>query len=591
MDNEAKEPAAVTRGQNAMYLLPHDAAAAEEFLTPLLRRLDSGDDALQLLVITSDVETAGSLAAHVVSASEEEPLRVVPVVNPFRAERRVREGAHVVIGTASDLLGLVGKATLKLDGLRAVAVAWADALQPADVDALEALFAEVPKGAARVIVATEATDSVEALVERYARRPRRAAAPAAEETTAVNVGYIVAAAAGRPAVLRRVIDGLDPLTARVLVRTAETERAARLALGAMGYHGSYSAVTVEQAADAADERVDLLVLFDLPASTAALAEAAANAKRTIALVQPRQLASLRTLAGGGAVAPVTLPDVAARGQAEVAALRRALADELRAGGVGRELLVLEPLLEEHDPIELAAAALRLMGRATAGAGQVAATAGAAAAAAGPMSRIFVNVGEMDGARPGDLVGAAINEGGAQREQVGRVELRDKHAILEVASSVAEQVIERLNGSSIRGRRVQARLNQERPPRRDRDDRPPRGGGRGEERGGPRSFGRDRERGPERAPRERSFDRPPRDRGFDRPPRERSFDRPPREGGFDRPPRERSFDRPPRERSFDRPPRERGFDRDRGFGTRDRQSGGREGGRGPARPPRPRRGDT
>jgi ATP-dependent RNA helicase DeaD len=629
VEHEAKEPAGVTRSQNAMYVLPHDATASEEFLAPLLQRIKAGEEAPQLLVISSDVDVAASLATVAVRLGGDAGLRVVPVVSDRRGERRVREGADVVIGGATELLALVRAAALKLESLRGVCVAWADELSSADVDALEALFAEIPKTAPRVIVATEATDSVEALVERYARRPRRAGR-ADTEAEPVNVSFVTAAAAGRAAALRRVIDALDPGTARVVVRGEESERAARLALSAMGYRGADAAITVTYADAIGEEPVDLTVLYDLPHTPAALGAASATAKRTIALVQPRQIESLRKLAAGGTVSPIALPDVAARGAAEVAALRKALVEELSAGGIGRELLVLDPLLEDHDPIELAAAALRLASRSNAGAGQVRG-ATAAPAPTGPMTRVFFNVGEMDSARPGDLVGAIINEGGLQREQVGRVELRDKHAVVEVASDAAEQMIERISGTSIRGRRVQARVDQERPARGDRGEkgeRPPRSRERSPDRERPsreRSF--DRERPPrsgsfdrERPPRSGSFDRerPPRSGSFDRerPPRSGSFDRerPPRSGSFDRerPPRSGSFDRerPPRSGSFDRerPPRSGSFDRerprpsgergDRGFsrGPRDASGGrdrgfGRDGGtRGPSRPPRPRRGE-
>jgi len=604
VENEAKSSSAVTRGQNAMYLLPHDAGAADEFLAPVLARVETGSDALQLLVLTGDVDTATALAAAVVRLGGEAPLRVVPVTAPRRAERRVREGAHVVIGTPADVLALVSGSALKLDALRAVVLAWADAIGAGrDAEALEALFADVPKTVARVVVATEATEAVEALIERYARRPRRPSTAGDEDATPVAVQYLMTAVAGRGSALRRVVEALDAGRVRVYARTEDSTRAARQALAAMG-HGERDAafVVTSDVPDAAgSDPADLAMLFDLPASASMLAALAASAKRVVALLQPRQLPSLRALSRGGAVSPLTLPDVAERGREEVAALRAALRAELAGGGVGREVLVLEPLLEEFDPVELAAAALRLVGR-SGGVARASAAAGPSApqggSFSGPMTKLFLNVGAMDNARPADFVGAIVNEAGIQRDQVGRVDVRDKHSVVEVDSSAAEQVIERLSGASIRGRRVQARVDQERPPRTN-DRATERGGERGERPSRPRSFDRgDRPARPRGG--ERSFDRgdaPSRPRSFDRADRAdrptRSFDRserPPRAGGFDRDrgpsgPRAGGSrgDRPAR------PPRDdRGFggggSGGRGFG------GGREGGgaRGPGRPTRPRR---
>ena len=47
---------------------------------------------------------------------------------------------------------------------------------------LETLMAEIPKDAARIVVANEITPEVEALIERYARRARRVAPPTADAT-------------------------------------------------------------------------------------------------------------------------------------------------------------------------------------------------------------------------------------------------------------------------------------------------------------------------------------------------------------------------------------------------------------------------
>ena len=128
VENEAKERAAVTRSQNAMYVLPHDAAVSDEFLATWVQRLDPSAEATQLLVITSDTEAAASLAAAVVRLADGGPVAVVPVASPRRAERRVRAGAHVVIGAPGDLLALVRGSALKLADVRAVIVAWADEL-------------------------------------------------------------------------------------------------------------------------------------------------------------------------------------------------------------------------------------------------------------------------------------------------------------------------------------------------------------------------------------------------------------------------------------------------------------------------------
>jgi ATP-dependent RNA helicase DeaD len=94
---------------------------------------------------------------------------------------------------------------------------------------------------------------------------------------------------------------------------------------------------------------------------------------------------------------------------------------------------------------------------------------------------------MDEVRPGDLVGAITNEAGVSRSDLGRVDVRERHSTVEVSSSVANAVVSRLTGVQIRGRRVIARVDEDRPRERPRRS----GSDRGERRSGPRSSPRSR----------------------------------------------------------------------------------------------------
>jgi ATP-dependent RNA helicase DeaD len=159
-----------------------------------------------------------------------------------------------------------------------------------------------------------------------------------------------------------------------------------------------------------------------------------------------------------------------------------LRDELRAmitsGQSSRELLALEPLLSEFDGAEIAAAALRLLESERAKPQAV------PTSAAPALTRLFINVGTMDNVRPGDLVGAITNEVGVAKADVGKVDVRERHSTVEVATHVANAVVSKLTGTSIRGRRVLAKVDEERDRR-----------GSGPRRDDVRLGGRDRSRRP------------------------------------------------------------------------------------------------
>lgn len=97
-----------------------------------------------------------------------------------------------------------------------------------------------------------------------------------------------------------------------------------------------------------------------------------------------------------------------------------------------------------------------------------------------MTRLFIGAGRMSGIRPGDIVGAIANEANVSSRAIGAIDISDRFTLAEVDESIAEQVIEALQGVRFKGRTVTVRLDnggrrEERGERADGGDRPRRGG--------------------------------------------------------------------------------------------------------------------
>jgi ATP-dependent RNA helicase DeaD len=463
----------VSRSQNVVYVMPHDWASMARFLEPLAERLDDERTELQLLVIAPDVDSAAAISAAAVRVVGGRPIQIVAATASARAARMLKlRPAHVVVGTAAVIVELLRSATLKLESLKQICIAWADELiTRGQSGALETIMSEVPKEAARCVVIGESSAAVEELLERYARRARRVTAPASDAAAPTAVEYITTSARARLNVARRLLDELDPPSATIFVRDDDSVREVNDLLRSLGY-GSDDAVRVSTVAP---PETRLAVLFDLPASREELREAAGAAARAVALVQPRQLSGLRALTAGGAVKPLTLPDAATRARDNDVRLRAELHAALEEGKFGRELLAIEPLLDDYDGSEIAAAALTLLEREREG--HRAALAAAPAASQrepGSMVKLFVTVGSRDNARAGDLVGAFANQGGVSSAEIGKVDVRESHSIVEVSANVADALIERVSGTAIKGRRAIVRRDEqperERGARGDRGDR-------------------------------------------------------------------------------------------------------------------------
>ena len=482
MDHESKEPA-VTRGQNVVYQMPHDWASLAHVVAPVLDRIDDALPDVQLLIVCADAEAAASASASVVRLAGSRPVRAIAATAARRAARLLRgvggaPGVQVVAGAPPELLALVQGSSLKLQQVRCVVLAWVDELIAGGEESmLETLMAEIPKEAARIVVANEINTDVEEIIERYARRARRVTPPTGEPAVlAIGLQYVSVGLASRLPALRRLLDDIDPANGIVYVRNDESEREVHDLLRALGYlhDGAPEGQGVRVARAAGAGELDVVVLFDIPASREELREAiGTQPRRVVALVQPRLLASLRVLAAGAPVAPFTLSEAGLRARSREEILRGELHEVLSSGAFARELLALEPLLESYDGIEIAAATLRLLEQARfeRDAARAKATEGRASHAgvggpppSAPMTRIFINVGAMDNARPGDLVGAITNEANITSAQIGKIDIRENHTLVEIASDVADGVISKLTGSTIRGRRVVARVDQERSGR-------------------------------------------------------------------------------------------------------------------------------
>jgi len=538
VESEVKEPAGVSRGQNAVHVMPWDWSAAEQVLGTLLDRVDISRAEPQLLIVTADAENAAQAAAAIVRIAGNRDIRVVAATASPRAARLLKQfPAQVITGAPAELVALLQGSALKPESVRGVLFAWLDPiLETPDAQPLETLLGELPKEGARVVLATEMTPALEALVERYARRARRVseAAPATDAAP-LSAEYVAVTDASRLVSLRRLLDALDLPRAVLYARSDALREQAVSIARSLGY----PADAVRAAEGAPSDGTDPIVLVELPASREELRSlVGASPRRVYALVLPSQLGSLRALLGGGTVTPVTLLDAAERARGRDAAMRASLRDVLSSGDVRREVLALEPLLSEYDAIEVAAAALRLLEQQR----PARPAAASAAASAQPMQRLFVNLGEKDGVRAQELVNAVTTGAGIPGSQVGRVEVRDTHSLVEVAASVASLVADKLTGSIVRGRRVQARVDAPRDSREGREGRPSRGG---PPRSGPPRGDRPVRSGASRGDRpERSG--PPRgaSRG-DRPDRPaRSFDKGPRKfdrGASNRPSRPRRDD--------------------------------------------------
>lgn len=459
MAREAAPTAA--RGHNLVLVTPPAAAYAGPALAGVVSRLAEGGRGLLLCPAAEIAEWAGLAQSLAADTS----LRIQAAQSTARAVRRLRAAElDLLVCTPETALALQQRAALKLDAATVVIFAWPERW---DQEVMTPLMQDLAKDAQRVVV-TAAADRGAELIERYARKALTVGAPPAESSAPAPAGPVrtVSVSWGRrAAALAELVEMLDPATVAVWTADRSHDAAIRRALPASdpSIHITHDEVPAAQ----------LVIAFDPPGHERLAALLAAG--DVVLLVPPGTESYVERIASPRR--PLRLPGLPEAVADAAAGRRSTIAAALERGIPERGITALAPLLERYDASAVAAALYELWVESGDRAAHGAANAAAAAAAvpATGVARLWVGVGKKDGTTPADIVAVLTKEVGVNRTDIGRIELRDGFSLVEVPAASAEEIAAGLSRTTIRRRRVVARLDRGgAPPRGDRPDRSDRG---------------------------------------------------------------------------------------------------------------------
>jgi ATP-dependent RNA helicase DeaD len=452
----------------------------------------------RVLALVPSREAADQLAESASRFASALGYAVAAIGSPWALPER----AHVVFGMPADVLAAVASNRLDLSGVQALVVDQAQHHERLGaLDDVERVIDYVSAEAQRVVSALPVTDAVADFVERHCKRaltwPTPDAANASRIPLRGGVRFRVTSEAKEPAALALADELLSGGGARhVLFFCRSDDRAADLGdyitlhgfvAGAPGDSSVpvWLGVDALPARSAAKGHEDVrAVSYDVPADPDTLDRRHGFSSEGVVMVLGREVSHFRSLAARIGYEAVPFPPPVGRKPGALDQLWSSLERALENEDGAPYLPMLEPLFERFDPAEVAAAAVALLrqGKPAVGrqgparsveAGQ---TAGAAAAPA--WAKLFIGIGERDGLRPGDLVGAITGEAGVDGPQIGKIDIRESHSVVEVHDAVAQRVIKALNGTTLKGRAVRAdfdrpRKGAGRPPRGPKPSRPPR----------------------------------------------------------------------------------------------------------------------
>jgi hypothetical protein len=436
VDDAAVREAAPTaaRGHNLVVVTPPAPVYAVPALAGLVSRLGAGGHAL-LLAPASQLQEWGGQAGALAADSN---LRIQVAHGTARAMRRLRgEGVDLLITTPDTALALHRRSSLGADAIVGVLFAWPESWE--DEAGLAPLMQDLPKDTQRIVVTADPARAAD-LVERYARRALTLGATDGTASEAVGPVRTVAVPWDRRAsALADLVELLDPtsLTVWTMDRGHHPQIARAIAIADPDI----------RVATGDAPKASLIVAFD-PPSPARLRQLL-SAGEVVLLAPPETTRYLERIASPKR--PFRLPGLLDAVTTAAGAKRAAIVRALETGPPERALLTLAPLFERYDPAAVAAALYDLW-----------TAAGTTVPAPVPdipaTARVFVGVGKKDGATVNDLVAILTKDVRVERGKIGRVELRDAFALVEIPAQEAERVASALNGMTIRRKRVTARVD-------------------------------------------------------------------------------------------------------------------------------------
>ena len=481
------------------------------FALPILQRIATerpapGRPLALVLVPTRELAVQVSEAFH--RYGRKLGTAVVPIYGGQEFHRQVaalRRGAHVVVATPGRALDHLRRETLDLADVRMIALDEADEmLDMGFAEDLELILEAAPETRQTALFSATLPPRIAAIAERHLRDPERIliardAAKPGSMPKVRQVAYIVPRA-HKVAALGRVLDLESPTLALVFCRTRLDVDELADRLSGRGYrvaslHGGMSqaerdrvmsrarggTVDLLVATDVAARGIDIehlthVVNFDVPSSTEAYVHRIGRTGRAgregvaITLADPRAHRLLRNIehATKQRIAICTVPtprDVKAH---RMDRTRAAVRDAVVAGDLDAYRAVAEALISEFDPMDVAAAAIRLAHEASEGDGEGDAhdephipviesfarpQRAPGRAESSDMVRIYISGGTKMGMRPADIVGAIANEARVNPRCIGDIEIAEGYSLVELPAREVDHVIRSLRGATMRGRKL------------------------------------------------------------------------------------------------------------------------------------------
>lgn len=460
------------------------------FGVPIVERWDPKQRAVQALVLTPTRELAVQVAEEITKIGKYARIKTIAIYGGQSIERQIRSlrfGVDVVIGTPGRIIDHLGRGTLDLSNVRITVLDEADEmLDMGFIDDIEKILQATPSDRQTLLFSATMPMEIKRLAGRYMRDPITiSVSPQQLTVPQIDQYFYEVRASFKTEALSRILDIEDVERGICFCRTKKGVDELVEALQARGYqaegiHGDMNQAQRNRVMSRFKEgNVELLVATDVAARGLDISDVThvfnydipqdpesyvhrigrtGRAGRTgtaITLVTSREFHQLRLIERVTKTRlqrrPVpSLTDVAEKQREQ---LKDKLVRCLEEGALGEYKQMAEDLLEEYDPSDLVAAALKIVSGESKQANQAPqADFGDTGAEAG-MVRFFLNVGRAQMIQPADIVRTIAQQAGIPGASIGLINIYDRFTFVEVPKDVAGQVMQAMQDATIRGYQV------------------------------------------------------------------------------------------------------------------------------------------
>ena len=462
------------------------------FGIPMLQRINPKDKSLQAIVLCPTRELAIQSANEIRKLAKFlHGIKVLPIYGGQEISKQIRSlkgGVQIVIGTPGRVMDHLRRHTLKPQTVDIVVLDEADEmLNMGFREDIETILGQLPEERQTMLFSATMPKPILEIAKRYLHEPEIVKVIQKELTVPkIEQYYYEVNPRKKNEVLSRLLDMYDPSLSLVFCNTKRKVDELVADLKGRGYfaeglHGDMKQSQRDRVMNGfRNGRTDILVATDVAARGIDVDDVeavfnydvpqddeyyvhrigrtgrAGREGRAFTLVVGKEIYKLKDIQRycKTKIRRQPIPSVNDVAAIKVEKLLEQAGELIATDGLGRMMDLLEEYLDgsDYSATEMAAALLAMHLGETSTQTLPKEEFGDTGAEPG-MVRMFMNIGKKDRVRIGDILGAVAGESGMEGALVGTIDMYDNFSFVEVPQEYAAAVLEAMNHSKIKGRRV------------------------------------------------------------------------------------------------------------------------------------------